>query len=207
MPTVPRKKNKSRGAAKGASFEREISVKLSLWVSQMKLKDVFWRSAMSGGRSTVLAKGGDGSASAHAGDLVANRPEGYALTSTFFVECKAYSKFSMEDIFIHGSRGLREIIVEKPIREANQWDLIPLIIIKPDRKKIMVMTDEMGVDLFSYGTHFPQDLCKARAHFPECDLTVYAFSDVVVGLDWEPIEREIRRRQRKAKGKRSAPTV
>jgi len=44
---------KGGGKAKGASFERDICRRLSLWVSAGKQEDVFWRSAMSGGRSTV----------------------------------------------------------------------------------------------------------------------------------------------------------
>ena len=50
---------KGGGKAKGSSFERLICKELSLWITGGEHQDVFWRSAMSGGRSTVAMKKGD----------------------------------------------------------------------------------------------------------------------------------------------------
>jgi hypothetical protein len=46
---------KGGGKQKGSQFERDVCRELSLWVSHGKQEDVYWRSAMSGGRSTVAA--------------------------------------------------------------------------------------------------------------------------------------------------------
>lgn len=78
------------GKQKGAQFEREICVKLSLWLTDGAQEDVLWRSSMSGGRSTVAHAKGKRMA-AQAGDISAIDPRGHALIDKFVVECKAYA--------------------------------------------------------------------------------------------------------------------
>ena len=72
-----------KSKAKGGKFEREVCRKLSLWVSGGARRDVFWRSAMSGGRATV-----QGWEVRQAGDVAAVAPEGHVLTDNFVIECK-----------------------------------------------------------------------------------------------------------------------
>lgn len=76
---------KGGGKAKGSAFERKVCVALSLWVTNGERKDVFWRSAMSGGRATVR-----GLEVRQAGDICAVAPEGHAFCDQFYVECKHY---------------------------------------------------------------------------------------------------------------------
>lgn len=79
---------KAGGAkAKGSSFERQTCKALSLWVSHGERQDLFWRSAMSGGRATVQMKRGIGNRTQMT-DISAIHPEGDKLTSLFFIECK-----------------------------------------------------------------------------------------------------------------------
>lgn len=54
--------------AKGANFERQIAKQLSLWYSKGKRDDIFWRTAISGGRATTRMKQGKQTANS-AGDL------------------------------------------------------------------------------------------------------------------------------------------
>lgn len=75
------------GKAKGSSFERLVCKALSLWVSHGAREDLFWRSAMSGGRATVGRRKGLDLAQ-HAGDISSTSPDGHKLTDIFFIECK-----------------------------------------------------------------------------------------------------------------------
>ena len=44
---------KGGGKEKGSSFERLVCKRMSMWLSKGERDDLFWRSAMSGGRATV----------------------------------------------------------------------------------------------------------------------------------------------------------
>lgn len=88
------------GKQKGGQFEREICKILSLWVSQGNSDDLFWRSAMSGGRATVRTKKGQKTTHGQ-GDISAVTPEGNILTDKFIVECKSYKSLGW-DSFIYG---------------------------------------------------------------------------------------------------------
>ena len=70
------------GKLKGGAFEREICVKLSKWVSYGERDDLFWRSAMSGGRQTVGFKKGINRKN-QAGDITAIDPIGQKLIDSF----------------------------------------------------------------------------------------------------------------------------
>lgn len=78
--------------AKGSEYERETCRKLSLWASQGKHDDWFWRASQSGGRATQRAKFGKRTIG-HAGDIAATCPEGSVLTSLVTWELKrGYNK-------------------------------------------------------------------------------------------------------------------
>src|SRR5687768_2048686 len=89
---------KSGGAhAKGADFERLICERLSLWVSNRKREDVFWRSAMSGGRANLKSRRKHGMEfSAQSGDITAIHELGHALLAMFVLECKFYRDIGVE---------------------------------------------------------------------------------------------------------------
>ena len=72
---------------KGASFEREVSTKLSLWWSNQTRSDIFYRTPGSGGRFTNRRKSGKDTAN-HAGDQLASDPSGQPLMDCWSVECK-----------------------------------------------------------------------------------------------------------------------
>ena len=82
---------------KGGSFDREVCQKLSKWVSYGERDDIFWRSAMSGGRATVGMKRGIKRTS-QAGDITAIDPLGNKLTDKFVIECKFYKNIHIESM-------------------------------------------------------------------------------------------------------------
>jgi hypothetical protein len=84
--------------AKGADFERDISRTLSLWWSHGERDDIFWRTSMSGGRSTVRAKAGKATAY-QSGDITATDPIGAPLIKATVIELKrGYKKYCVLDM-------------------------------------------------------------------------------------------------------------
>jgi hypothetical protein len=133
---------KGGGKAKGASFERQISKDLSLWVSNGKNQDVFWRSAMSGGRTTVAMKKGN-KLSAQAGDLSSVHRLGHTFIDIFVVECKAYKTLNFESI-IKG-KGFLLDFWEKVRKEAKDHDKLPMLVGKQNNHPIIVCLCGEGV--------------------------------------------------------------
>ncbi len=82
---------------KGGGFEREVCKKLSLWISDGKRDDIFWRSAMSGGRTTVGLKKGI-VRKTQGGDITAIDPIGNKLTDKYMVECKFYKNIQLHSM-------------------------------------------------------------------------------------------------------------
>jgi hypothetical protein len=123
------------GKQKGSSFEREICKKLSLWVSYGKSDDLFWRSAMSGGRATVRTRKGQKTSSGH-GDITAVTPEGNILTDTFIVECKYYKDLEWS-AFIYG-KGFIWSTWNKLVEDCNNFSRDPFLILKQNTKPVIV---------------------------------------------------------------------
>lgn len=126
------------GKGKGSSFEREICKRLSLWISHGDSVDLYWRSAMSGGRATV-AKG----AVRQAGDITAVAPEGHCLTNAFYLELKHLKKITL-DSFLTGKGELINIW-NKTVLEAVKYDRIPVLIFRQNRWPTVWCTTYKGV--------------------------------------------------------------
>jgi hypothetical protein len=78
--------------AKGGAFEREICKRLSLWWTEGKRDDIFYRTSASGARATQRRKVGKTTANEH-GDMGYTDPSGKKLTERWVVEMKTgYAK-------------------------------------------------------------------------------------------------------------------
>jgi len=97
--------------AKGSTYEREICTAFSLWWTDGKRDDVFWRAAGSGNRAKVRGRAGRGTAGQN-GDICATDPIGAVLIDLFTIEIKrGYSKNTIQDL------------IDKPDRAGVQvWD-------------------------------------------------------------------------------------
>lgn len=147
------------GAQKGAGFEREICVKLSLWITKGKRRDCLWRSSMSGGRATVgLRKGYD--LSRQAGDICAISPEGLLLTNQYYFECKFRKNIQLERFVVHNEGSLAEWW-KKACQEAKAHNREPILIAKGNRMPVLVVTLS--------GSRFNP---KPLAHLPKCDIGI-----------------------------------
>jgi hypothetical protein len=120
---------------KGSQFEREICVKLSLWVSKGKHRDLYWRSSLSGGRATVSHQ--RGKVIRQAGDICATAPEGHKLTDAYMIECKFYKDLELEG-FLFGKgvlAGFWRVAVEAAARHQRS----PLLVAKQNLRPVLAL--------------------------------------------------------------------
>lgn len=130
-----------RGKQKGSQFERDISKKLSLWLTDGKRNDVLWRSEISGGRFTFSAA--KGKAVGSVGDIKATDPTGFEFADKFVVECKAWRDLHFL-AFLFGYEELYKAMVKvkKQAESINKsWWLIakqnhvPILLFMPSSVK------------------------------------------------------------------------
>lgn len=128
--------------AKGSAFEREVAVKLSQWVSGGRRKDVFWRTAMSGGRATVFRK--KGSLYRQSGDICAVSLEGHTLTDCIYFELKFYADLELPSFFLRG-KGCLSKFWAKAKEEAKFYHLKPVLIVKQNRGPVLWLCERAQV--------------------------------------------------------------
>ena len=137
MAKPRRKRRAGGGKSKGSSFEREVCKALSLWVSNGKNEDLFWRSAMSGGRATVGRKAGK-SHKAHAGDISCTHARGHVLTDYWCIECKFYKDLNI-DLFMFGKGGNLDRFWKQAWDAAHENEKVPMLIAKQNFKPTIVV--------------------------------------------------------------------
>jgi hypothetical protein len=114
------------GNPKGGAYEREVCRRLSLWVSGGTSADLFWRSAMSGGRATVQLKAGKVNIR-QSGDICAIDPMGYPFVEANFTEIKHRKNLSIGRGFVCGTGDLANFW-RKAVIEATKYGKRPLLI-------------------------------------------------------------------------------
>lgn len=135
---------KGGGKQKGAQFERDVCRELSLWVSNGTQEDAFWRSSMSGGRSTVAARKGKRLV-AQSGDISCIHPVGQAFIDKFYLECKSYANLNFLGL-VTGKGRLIEFWVETT-KQAASYGKLPLLIAKQNRILPIVVICNYGIEV------------------------------------------------------------
>lgn len=162
------------GKEKGSGFERECCVKLSMWVSGGTHKDLFWRSAMSGGRATVAAKKGD-KLNRQAGDVCSVSEEGHSLTNRYYIECKSYKDLEI-DSFLLVNRGQLARFWKDTVKHSKTYSKTPMLIAKENRRPTLILSSWKGLPL------------KQRDHLalvmpPSCDIALF---ETLLATTWSP---------------------
>lgn len=124
------------GKRKGSAFERQCCKLLSLWITNGKKEDVFWRSSLSGGRATVAKKAGRDVR--QAGDICAVAPEGHALTDHYYLECKSYRNLDIDSFILDGKGKLAKFWLET-VKQAGKYQRAPILIAKENGRKSLVL--------------------------------------------------------------------
>ncbi len=181
----------SRSNAKGGEFERKICKRLSLWISDNMRDDLFWRSAMSGGRASLVAKRLPNKKRYNqCGDISAISREGQDFLDVFFIECK-FLKSLQIDAWIYGHEGLLPKLWDKALQEAMDHDRVPLVIAKQNNKQELILTNDDG--WFHLGQSCPRAVMPFRALFlrNEKRVVVSRFQDLLVYATWIDMRRHL----------------
>jgi hypothetical protein len=137
------------GKAKGADFERLVCNQLSQWVTGGKRKDIFWRSAMSGGRATVGRKKGELNQTQE-GDISAVDPAGHWLVKRFVIECKCVKSLDL-DAFIYYHKGALAGFWNTLTKITSGTPKEPMLIAKQNQYPPMLITSSQGAGLLVDG--------------------------------------------------------
>lgn len=149
------------GKQKGAQFERDVCVMLSKWVSEGKQEDVFWRSAMSGGRATVGHKTGK-KLSSQVGDISCVHPLGMHFISKFAPECKFYADLEWRGLPLAKGK-LAQFWLEICV-QADIHGKLPFLVARQNRMPAYVCLNSSGMMLLDLAEHntvltsFPVDI-------------------------------------------------
>lgn len=164
---------KGGGKQKGAQFERDVCVKLSRWVSNGDREDIFWRSAMSGGRAT-LGRARGKRHSAQVGDISCIHPCGHRFIEAFAPECKNYANLDYPGL-LTGKGNLIKFWAEIS-KQASDHNKLPFLVAKQNRFPTFVcLNDDGRVKLMlherRFALHSPQHdmwLIEAEKFFRVC---------------------------------------
>lgn len=165
------------GKRKGAAFEREVCVSLSRWLtsaSNNKRDDIFWRSAMSGGRSTV-AKRQNKTLANQAGDLSAIDPLGHKFIDKFIVECKHLRSLGLESA-IKGHGVLPDIWAKLGGQEID-YGKDAFLVMKQNNWPILLGLHPATFDHYC-GKHI-----NALVSYPRLKLNIYYFDEWLSKID------------------------
>lgn len=157
-----------KGKQKGSAFEREVCKALSLWVSGGKRDDVYWRSAMSGGRATLRSKkfGRARRGGTQVGDLSAVHPMGSVLLKHFVTECKFYKNLKFGN-FLFKKGGLLQLFWKQLLKKADHEVKLPMLIAKQNKYPTVVLLDPEGFQLLYANAKYHRRIAyvlKQRCH-------------------------------------------
>lgn len=139
-----------RSNTKGSQFERNICGKLSLWWTNKKRDDVFWRAAQSGGRAKMRGRRGRDTHGQH-GDILAVDPIGEPLIDMFTIELKrGYSNHTMFDMVDRGDYSAKQHFEKWVEQVYESWQQSGSyswwIITKRDQRKEMIFMPGIAFD-------------------------------------------------------------
>jgi hypothetical protein len=161
---------KGGGKQKGANTEREVCKKLSLWLSHGKHEDLLWRSAMSGGRSTVgFAKGKR--LAAQAGDISSIHPLSGPFIEKFLCEVKDYRDLNFVGLL--SGRGHLVQFWGETVVQARNYSKFPLLIAHQNRQPTIACFSILGLRHF---TDLDDTVVLAA---PKLDLWIVLFEDLL----------------------------
>lgn len=169
---------------KGNSFEREISKKLSVWLTNGERDDVLWRTQSSGGRFTQRKAKGK-TLENQSGDITSTHPASYLFSSTFHIECKAYKDINIFGL-LNDSSKLNEWWI-KAIEESKQSEKLPILIVKQNNKKVLFICNNELLDKITMFFNEPPRL-STWGGYGDCEAMHIFFLDDILQLDKKTFE-------------------
>ena len=177
---------------KGSGWERSACQKLSMWVTNFQQEDVFWRSAMSGGRATVRGRKAQPAAEREklnlanqVGDISAIDPAGALLMRMFVIECKFWRDMCFGHWNFNKDAGLYTEW-HKVLVRAHECGKASMMLAKQNRIGEVCMVDKLGRDLLLGTLDDPSHL-TLHAHYPTRNAYVYLLKDVLTDVDFNTV--------------------
>jgi len=168
---------------KGAANERLVCRQLSLWVTNGKREDIFWRSAMSGGRATVAKRKGVHLA-AQSGDISSIDKQGHPLTEDFYIETKHVRDIALDRFILTGTGPLMRYW-QTACREARSYRKRPLLIIKQNLLPMILLCRRGTVQALT-GGKLKVNKSAAIVHQSGCE--IWLFDTVLaVPFNYQPV--------------------
>jgi len=176
---------------KGSRFERLICKMLSRWVTRGARDDVFWRSAMSGGRATFQRKmsrsvpGRMRLVEKHTqeGDISAIHPAGAPLLGSVVIECKCYRELRLDQL-AYNVRGTFLGIWLDLQRRAEESRRHPMLIAKENNRPILVGIDTHILNMLnSYRPTDGMEDLRPRLTVPTYDLCLLPLDTLIAETD------------------------
>jgi hypothetical protein len=130
--------NSSGSKSKGSSFERVICRKLSLLASDGKRTDLYWRSALSGGRAR-LQLNKDIINQTQAGDISSISELGFWLINVYTIEVKHYKDLQLTSGFLNNTGFLHDFW-SKLKDDCRVSGKLPLMIAKQNNRPTLMLT-------------------------------------------------------------------
>jgi hypothetical protein len=166
------------GKGKGGSYEREICEILSLWMSDGKDSDWFWRTAGSGSRGTNRKSKGMGAN--QVGDIVAVDEKGAPLTNQYFIECKHYKNLNLDSL-IYGTPKNNSILEFwcKTQEDSFYFAKRPVIIARQNNKRDLIGVDQLTKNKLVLNNYWFAPLSS----YPLLELHLYFLEDFLTIVD------------------------
>lgn len=171
------------GKSKGGQFERDMSRKLSLWLTGGRKDDCLWRSAGSGSMSTNSIKRGTGAKQYQASDLSPNSPEAYLLLDRFTVECKYYANLQLDGLLFNPKCQLLTFWKQAQ-RDSGSVSKHAMLIAKQNRRPIM-----LGIHTQLYKKLFSALGTIPSIHISHQCLVLFTLDDFLKALDPKDLNR------------------
>jgi hypothetical protein len=140
---APVKKKRKGDPKKGSAFERDFARKLSLWWSEGKADDWFWRLGGSGGRATNRAKSGRNTANGY-GDIAAQCPEAQKLLNIVTFELKrGFNRISIQDLLDkpNGPNQMRDFIEQAKRSASLAGTPFWVLVFRRDLREELIVTN------------------------------------------------------------------
>lgn len=164
---------------------------MSLWVSGLTREDIFWRSAISGGRATMATRRARYRSSRPRlskceGDITAIDPMGDLLLRLFVIECKHWRSLGLTILVFRENpqRAPLTLAWRKTIREGRPDRREPMMIVREDNQPDLLITTSRGSRVLLRGVA-PGDRLVCRAVIPRLGMRIYLLNDVLVRVDFE----------------------
>lgn len=165
---------------KGGAFERKICKDLSMLVSSGSRNDLFWRSSMSGGRSTVQFKRTGKAIDTQSGDLSAIHELGMEFSNEFSIECKHYKSLQLHMLIVGGKGGAVQFW-KQAVEDATRANKTPLLFAKQNHMPLLCGTNRAGArSLLS------RPMSTVAAYYPKLDLYLLTWEALARNFNWRP---------------------